>query len=143
MIYVMQAVDTVTGELRVWLSEEAADLSLYPGPNPPRDVAVLGTVQDTKRWGTVVRVTEVTYEPTAKAINRGLLINAGRGDGAQSIVLPVTGLEPGASVLIVAEDAATSSTDKVTITAGDSTVELTAQGDSSGCTWNGSRWVCK
>lgn len=142
MIYVMQAVDTVTGELRVWLSEEAADLSLYPGPNPPRDVAVLGTVQDSKRWGTVVRVTDLTYSPTATAINRRLLVNAGRGDGGQVILLPDSGVELGAVVRVVAVDAATSETDYVSVASDQGTIAtLTSPLEYVELVWVGNGWA--
>jgi len=103
-------------------------------------MATTGWLYDVLRigsWGTVTTNSDAAVTLTADEINGGLILLAGRG-GAQTVALPASGCDPGASVLILADHASVGSTNSITV---DGTVTLTAQDQSAAMLWTGARWV--
>lgn len=91
-------------------------------------------------WGEVIADQSATVTVTADQVNAGLILLAGRA-GVQSVTLPTSGLTPGASVLVVADDANVSVTNAITIDATTPDVTLTAQDQTAAILWTGARWV--
>lgn len=93
-----------------------------------------------RNWGTTITTTEAVYSPTAAEVAGGLIVLAGR-NGAQAIALPAA--VPGSSgprVLVVADHAAVSMANAITITAGALSVSLVTRLRVAEFVWTGAQW---